>query len=92
MQHNNPILDYLRTQILGTEFENNVFVAGGFVRDRILGRDSKDIDLVITLPDGGIRFAEWITERMGCRTDGNPVVFPRFGTAKFNMRHEDLLD
>jgi poly(A) polymerase len=87
-----PILTFLRALIQGTPFENNVFVAGGYVRDLVLRTPSKDIDLVITLPDGGVKFAEWVTTRLGVRTAGNPVIFPRFGTAKFNLRQPELED
>lgn len=91
-------VEYLRNLIKGSEYENNVFIAGGAVRDEVLGLDAKDIDLVVSLPDGGIRFAEWITNEMGNYKEGsNPVVFERFGTAKFDLRGitykgEDLSD
>lgn len=80
------VLRVIRDAIRGTEFENQVFIAGGYVRDEILGRQSKDIDLVITREDGGIEFANWITDKFRCHTFGNPVLFPRFGTAKFHLR------
>jgi poly(A) polymerase len=81
-----PILQYLREQIRNTPFDGQVFVAGGYVRDLLLNRESEDIDLVITRPEGGTAFADWICSRAGCRTGGNPVIFERFGTAKFNLR------
>lgn len=80
------VLALIREAIQGTEWENQVFIAGGYVRDEILGRQSKDIDLVITRENGGLEFAHWITKRFKCNTTGNPVVFPRFGTAKFHIR------
>ncbi|MFV0522779.1 MAG: CCA tRNA nucleotidyltransferase [Mangrovibacterium sp.] len=53
------------------------FVIGGFVRDLILQRDSKDID-VVTL-GSGIDLAKKVAKRLGART---PVsVFKNFGTA-----------
>jgi poly(A) polymerase len=80
-------LDFLRKTILNSEFAGKVFLAGGAVRDEIMGKPVKDIDLVVSMPDGGIAFANWFTQKVGAFRNGtNPVVFPRFGTAKFNLR------
>ena len=76
----------LQELIAGSKFENHLFAAGGCVRDLILGRDAKDIDVVVTLPNGGIEFAQWVTEKTG----GTATVFPRFGTAKFVWRGFDI--
>jgi putative nucleotidyltransferase with HDIG domain len=81
------LLDFLHDEIIGTEFSNKVFVAGGWVRDFVMGKKSKDIDLTVALPRGGIHFAEWITKKNNCYKESiNPVIFPNFGTAKFNLR------
>lgn len=80
-------LDYFSKILKGTPYEGKVMLAGGAVRDQILGKPVKDIDVVIPMPEGGIAFATWITRRVGAFRDGaNPVIFPRFGTAKFNLR------
>jgi poly(A) polymerase len=85
--------DFIRQTIKGTEWEGKVFAAGGYVRDEFMGKDPKDLDLLINSPNGGIEFANWITKKLGIFKGGpdetpgsNPVVFPRFGTAKFNLR------
>jgi len=81
------VLDYLSRLIKNGPYAGNVFLAGGAVRDEILGVPVKDIDIVVTMPDGGIEFAEWITKEVGAyRKESNPVTFPKFGTAKFNLR------
>ena len=82
----NTLVDFLSTLVKTSPFKGQVFIAGGYVRDTLLGRPSKDIDLVVTADDGGIAFANWITKRLGIHTASNPVVYPRFGTAKFNLR------
>jgi len=86
--------DFLKTIITGTKWENKVYIAGGYVRDQILGGDPKDIDIVIDSKDGGIEFAEWITKKIGnYKRDSNPLIYPRFGTAKFNLNgvtHNDI--
>jgi poly(A) polymerase len=80
------IEDFLKNLIRGTEWENNIFIAGGYVRDFVMGKEPKDLDLMVNKPNGGIKFAEWITKRVGNYKEGsNPVIFPRFGTAKFNL-------
>ena len=78
--------NFIKNIIKGTEWENNVYIAGGAVRDELLGVSPKDLDLLIDAKDGGIKFAEWITKKIGNYVEGsNPVTFPRFGTAKFNL-------
>lgn len=40
----------LKSVIRGTEFEGKVYIAGGYVRDEMLGKQPKDIDLVVDVP------------------------------------------
>lgn len=78
--------------IKNTKWENNVYLVGGAVRDLLMGRPIKDIDLCISKVDGGIEFAEWICKETDCFKNGsNPVVFTKFGTAKFNLRSIDKI-
>lgn len=87
--------EFIRNTIKGTEWEGKVFIAGGYVRDEFMGKDPKDLDLLVNAPNGGIEFAKWITRKVGAYRGGkteedpgsNPVIFSRFGTAKFNLRH-----
>lgn len=91
-------VDYLSKSIKKSRFKGKVFIAGGYVRDEMLGFDPKDIDLVVELPNGGIDFATWICKENGVYKAGsNPVVFPKFGTAKFQLygvvhKGQDLSD
>ena len=78
------ITDYLTTIIKGSEFYGHVFAVGGCCRDYLSGRDIKDIDLVVALPDGGIKFAHWL-ESNGY-TKGTVVTYPHFGTAMFHLK------
>ncbi|MDQ3143082.1 MAG: CCA tRNA nucleotidyltransferase [Bacteroidota bacterium] len=61
-----------------------VYAIGGFVRDRIIGRPSKDIDIVC-LGDG-IQLAERVAYQFKPTPQVN--VYSRFGTAM--IRHKDL--
>jgi len=77
-----------------SEFKSHVFLVGGAVRDHVMGKETKDLDIVIDLPEGGIRFAEYLAKRLGIFKQGsNPVVYPKFGTAKIDLRgvkHNDV--
>jgi len=66
------------------EIDVPVYLVGGFVRDRLLSRPSKDIDIVCV--GDGIELAE----RMATKLKPTPyvVVFKRFGTAM--LKHHDI--
>ncbi len=65
------------------ELDVEAYVIGGYVRDCILGRATKDIDVVST--GKGIELAKAVASRLG----GSRIsVFKRFGTAMIN--HNDL--
>lgn len=78
------IKEFLREAIRGTEFEGHVMTVGGCVRDELMGLEIKDIDLCVSLPDGGIRFAEWLKEK-GLTTKG-VTVYPNYGTAMLHLQ------
>jgi poly(A) polymerase len=61
----------------------NVYVVGGYVRDCLLGRPSKDIDIVVI--GNGITFAEKLAEKTG---KSKVSIFKNFGTAM--LRYRDL--
>lgn len=77
------IKDFLRGLIIGTEWEGHVFAVGGCVRDEIMGLEIKDIDMCVSLQDGGIRFAEWLRDN-GHTTKG-VAVYPNYGTAMLHL-------
>jgi poly(A) polymerase len=60
------------------------YVVGGYVRDRLLGRPSKDLDIVCV--GSGIRLAENVASYL--RPVPRIAVYKRFGTAM--LKHEDL--
>ncbi len=65
------------------EINVDAYVIGGFVRDIILNRPCKDIDVVAI--GSGIELAEKVAEQIGNNT--NVAVFKNFGTAM--LRYED---
>lgn len=82
----NAALDFLKQLIRKSPYEGKVFLAGGAVRDELMGIDANDLDFVINLEDGGAKFAEWATKKIGNYKKGsNPVTYETYGTAKFNL-------
>ena len=75
------LISSIRDNIRGTKFENNTFLCGGFVRDKLLNRLNtvKDIDIVVTLKDGGIELCNYLYDK-GILTT-TPVIYNKFQTA-----------
>jgi len=61
------------------------YVVGGFVRDLLLKRDSKDIDIVVA--GDGIAFARKVASRLGKR---QVSVYENFGTAMFRYQDREV--
>ena len=72
----NDICSYLKKVTDGTEWMNHVFVVGGCVRDEVMKRPIKDVDLAVNLPNGGIRFSMWLYEKG--LTTREPVTYPTY--------------
>lgn len=68
----------------GKELGYPVYAVGGYVRDRLLARPSKDIDIVCI--GSGIRLAEHMAAKL--RPIPRVTVYSRFGTAM--LKHGDL--
>jgi len=78
-------LDFLKKMVQAGPFRGKVYLAGGAVRDMVMGKTPKDLDVVVTDhgEKGGMAFATWLAQQMGnYKAGSNPVLFPTFGTAK----------
>lgn len=62
------------------------YVVGGFVRDLIIGRPSKDIDFVTV--GSGIELAQGVADRLGKKS--NLTVFRNYGTAQLHAGRTEL--
>lgn len=83
-------LKIIRDAIIGTEYESDVYLVGGAVRDQQMGLPVKDLDLVVDNHglQGGIECATFLAKKLNIyREESNPVIFPRFGTAKLTLRN-----
>lgn len=78
------IKQFLGELIAGTEWEGHVYTVGGCVRDELMGSEIKDIDLCVSLPSGGIRFAVWL--RDNGHTRKGVTVYPNYGTAMLHLK------
>ena len=77
------IVLYIKDLIKSTKFDGKTYVVGGAVRDLLMNKEIKDIDIVVELPSGGIEFAKWMEENG--HTHGSVVTYPTYGTAMFRL-------
>ena len=65
---------------ISTKLKTKTFLVGGYVRDLLLGRKSKDIDVLVI--GDGISFASEVKKKLGSKA--NLQIFKNFGvTNKF---------
>ena len=82
------ILDILRDATRGTEYDGRLFLVGGFVRDRVLGKPSATEDIDLVLEGDALALAHFF--RAQGAADFEPVVYPRFGTAMIVVKGRDV--
>ena len=82
----NPLLHLIgeKADALGLE----CYVVGGYVRDIILERPSKDIDVVVVGEGGGIRLAQALAKDLG--RGAHVSVFRNFGTAQLKWHEHEV--
>ena len=83
MQLTHPIFKILSG--IAAEKGLEIYVIGGYVRDLILHRPSKDIDIVVL--GSGIELAETAAKQLG---DLTVSVFKNFGTAMFRYKGVEI--
>jgi putative nucleotidyltransferase with HDIG domain len=79
-----PVFDLLRNAV--AELDVRAFVIGGYVRDVILGRECKDIDVVVE--GSGIELAKKVASKLGKGAHVN--IFKNFGTAMVHLEDIEL--
>lgn len=78
-------LIYLASDVASSN-NARAYLAGGFVRDLILGAANLDLDIVVE--GDGIHFAEDLSGRLGAKL----TCHRRFGTATLSLRHNLKID
>jgi len=81
---NLPILNFIAQTASDANIE--AFVIGGFVRDLIINRKSKDIDIVVA--GSGIALATIVAEKF--TPPVNVKIFKNFGTAMINISDMEI--
>lgn len=79
-----PVFDLLRNA--AAELDVRAFVIGGYVRDIILGRACKDIDIVVE--GSGIELAKKVASKLGSST--KVTIFKTYGTAMIQLNEIQL--
>ena len=78
----NRVFDLLAAAV--SDLDCDAYVVGGYVRDKIMGRDCVDIDVVAV--GSGIDLANSFAEKVRAGTKVN--IFKNFGTAMVNYRED----
>lgn len=87
------LTDLLQKTIKNTVFENKVYYVGGCVRDLILGREPRNIDIVVNKECGGIEFAIFLAMKLGVHDeDMNPYTYSQCGASLEIYNNKNLKD
>ena len=84
------LLDKLQELIAKTFWKEKVFIVGGFVRDGLLGRDIKDINVVVQGNSCASGFAEWFAIRNGNFVEAKNPSYVGNGTYKYTFSDSEL--
>ena len=84
------VVEKIKNVILGTHYEKNIYLVGGFVRNELMGiEQSDDIDILVdgNSVDAAIEFSKFLARKLNVR---EPVIFPTFGTSKLEIDGIDV--
>jgi poly(A) polymerase len=84
----NPTLEILRRATRGTEYEGRLWIVGGYVRDKLLGRENQSEDIDLVLEGDALAVADLLW-RKGV-TDHKPVEYGQFGTTQIEIHDEKV--
>jgi tRNA nucleotidyltransferase/poly(A) polymerase len=79
--------------IKNSEYENKVYIKGGFIRNLLLDKNMfNDIDVAIAIDGGEIGFTKQMCDWCKCRSIYNPFIEKSKGTALFTLFTHPLLN
>lgn len=70
---------------IAEKYKYEVYAVGGYVRDKLLEIDAKDIDFVVV--GDGVKFAKIVAKELGRK---RLILFPRFRTARLVLGNYEL--
>lgn len=78
--------------IKNSEYENKIYIKGGFLRNLLLGKETfNDIDVAVAIDGGEIGFSKRMCDWYKCRSIYNPFVEKSQGTSLFTLfTHQSL--
>lgn len=79
---------FKRLSAAAEQYQAEIYVIGGFVRDLILGNPGKDIDILVV--GDGVEFARNFASKLEKPT--KVTVYKNFGTASLHYRDDDAWD
>ena len=71
----------------GSDFDNQVFAVGGYVRDELMGQEPNDLDIVVEAQYGAQRFADFLED-----TFPEAVTEPEPLTLEYPIWHLKFID
>ena len=72
-------------KIVAADRNEKVFIVGGFVRDKLLKRESNEIDFLIV--GDGVQFATELSKKLGLK---NVITYKNYGTAQLKYNNLQL--
>ena len=81
---NLELTKYLKNIIKNTYFENNVFYVGGIVRSYLLNETYNDVDICVSLKNGGVELGKYLFEHNYLVYE--PVIYETYGTCMFVLK------
>lgn len=80
---NRNALQSLRDATRGTIYENRLYLVGGYVRDKLLGKTAATDDIDLVLEGDAPEVARFLWKKRVA--SHSPVVYPKFGTAMVHV-------
>ena len=78
------IKDAIAKLIENTEFADKTFIVGGAVRDLLMDKEIKDIDIVVNLQGGGLKLARYLYDNGILVRE--PVEYPQYSVSMFVLK------
>lgn len=78
------IKEALGKAVKNTIFEGKTYIVGGAVRDMYMGREIKDVDIVVNVPGGGLKLAQHFYN-VGLLAQ-HPVEYPQYSVSMFILK------